>query len=65
MSALCHNLASTDFLASFFQLMAPLPKAHQPDPVPAKAHINTAGDRGFMLPHLLQIQGLHSIKDLH
>jgi len=37
-------LESADFLAGFLQLTAPLLKAHQPDPAPAKAHINTAGD---------------------
>jgi len=44
LSALCQNLESADFLAGFLQLTAPLLKAHQPDPAPAKAHINTAGD---------------------
>ena len=53
LSALCQNLVSTNFLASFFQLTAPLPKAHQPDRASAKAHINAAGDCVFTLPHLL------------
>lgn len=44
--------------------MAPLPKANQPDPVPAEGHINTALGCAFILPHLLQMPGLQSIKKL-
>lgn len=40
---------STDFLSSFFRLMAPLPKADQPDPVSAEGHINTAGGCVFYI----------------